>query len=67
MLAAGFSEWQAEGMVELFEWVRGGACAAVTDDAPTLTGESPRPLERWLDDRRGAFLGLSPDAREARF
>jgi uncharacterized protein YbjT (DUF2867 family) len=67
MLAAGFSDWQAEGMVELFEWVRGGACAAVTDDARTLTGESPRPLERWLDDRRGAFLGLSPDTREARF
>lgn len=67
MLAAGVPGWQAEGMVELFDWVSSGACAVVTDDVQRLTGEPARPLERWLDDRRGAFLGWSTGALAARF
>jgi uncharacterized protein YbjT (DUF2867 family) len=67
MLAAGVPEWQAEGMLELFGWARSGACAAVTDDARALTGEPARPLERWLDEQRAPFLGLSTGAPSTRF
>jgi hypothetical protein len=30
MLAGGLLRWQADGMLELFDWIRNGACNSVT-------------------------------------
>jgi hypothetical protein len=37
MLASGLSPWQADGTIELFEWIRHGATAAVRE----VTGVQP--------------------------
>ena len=54
---SGMSPWQREGMLELFEWIRQGGCDVVTTDMRDTTGEDPHPLEQWLGEMRGAFLG----------
>jgi NAD(P)H dehydrogenase (quinone) len=56
MLAGGLSPWQAEGTVELFDWIRRGGTDAVTPTVPDLTGEDARTLDEWLSDQRSAFL-----------
>jgi NAD(P)H dehydrogenase (quinone) len=60
-------EWHVDGMIELFDWVRNGACDGVTEDVHVLTDERPRTLERWLNDRRGAFMGSPGAARVEHF
>jgi uncharacterized protein YbjT (DUF2867 family) len=57
MLADGLPVWQADGLIELFEWLRNGACDTVTDEVRQATGQDPRPVEDWLTEWRGAFLG----------
>ena len=61
MLASGLSPWQADGAVELFEWIRAGGMDSVTSAVPELTGQDARTVEEWLSDRRAAFLGRPPD------
>jgi NAD(P)H dehydrogenase (quinone) len=56
MLASGLSPWQADGAVELFEWIRAGGMDAVTSAVPDLTGQDARTIEDWLSDQRAAFL-----------
>jgi uncharacterized protein YbjT (DUF2867 family) len=56
MLAAGLSPWQAEGTIELFDWIRNGGADSVTPGVRELTGEDARPIQDWLDDARSAFL-----------
>jgi len=56
MLAGGLSPWQAEGTIELFDWIRRGGSDAVTPTVPDLTGEDARTLDIWLSDQRSAFL-----------
>jgi hypothetical protein len=56
MLAGGLSPWQAEGTVELFDWIRQGGTDSVTSTVPDLTGEDARTLNDWLSDQRSAFL-----------
>ena len=61
--AGGLSSWQADGRLELYEWISTGAMAGVTGAVRQTTGREPRPLEAWLDEARGAFLrpaGTSP-------
>ncbi|MEV4245826.1 hypothetical protein AB0J63_20725 [Streptosporangium canum] len=57
MPADGLPAWQADGMIELFEWIRNGGCDTVTDEVRQATGQDARPVEDWLSEWRGAFLG----------
>ncbi|NMH95773.1 NmrA family NAD(P)-binding protein [Pseudonocardia sp. K10HN5] len=50
-------EWHCEGMLELYDWLRHGGCDTVTEDVPAATGEDARPLQDWLNELRGAFVG----------
>jgi NAD(P)H dehydrogenase (quinone) len=61
MLASGLSPWQVDGTLELFDWIRHGGTDAVTSTVREVTGEDPRPLEDWLGELRGAFVGRPPD------
>lgn len=56
MLASGLTRWEAEGSLELFEWIRNGGADAVTGVVRELTGEDPGRLEDWLAKSRASFL-----------
>jgi NAD(P)H dehydrogenase (quinone) len=62
MIAAGVDPWVIEGTLELYEWIAGGGADSVTDSVLEVTGEEPRPLEDWLNEFRGAFIGRPEDA-----
>ena len=62
MVAKGVDPWTIDGTLEMFEWVRHGACDSVTDEVSKATGEDARPLEDWLSELRGAFLTRPEDA-----
>jgi NAD(P)H dehydrogenase (quinone) len=64
---AGLPSWEVEGELELFEWIRAGAADVVTDEVRTATGADPRPLEDWLRELRGAFVGRPSDLPPPRF
>lgn len=57
LLGGGLTPWQVEGTLELFDWIRDGRAGSVTDDVRAVTGKDARPIEDWLDEFRGAFLG----------
>jgi uncharacterized protein YbjT (DUF2867 family) len=61
MLARGLSPWQADGVLEHFEWIRHGGAGAVTGTVREVTGADPRPIEDWLAEFRGTFVGRPPD------
>jgi len=61
LLASGMSRWNADGTVELFEWIRHGGAATVTADVREVTGADPRPVQDWLEESRGSFLGPPSD------
>jgi uncharacterized protein YbjT (DUF2867 family) len=67
MLASGLSPWQADGTIELFEWIRHGATATVTAAVREVTGADPHPLEDWLSEWRAAFEGPLPDLPPSAF
>jgi NAD(P)H dehydrogenase (quinone) len=59
----GLSSWQADGRLELYEWISNDAMDGVTEGVRRMTGHGPRPLEDWLGEARAAFLrpaGTSP-------
>ncbi len=56
MLAGGLPRWRADGMLELFEWIRAGGADTVTDTVRELTGAEPQPLQDWLNDARMIVL-----------
>ena len=56
LLASGVTPWEAEGALEVFDWIRHGGADAVTADMHEVTGQDPRPVEDWLSEFRGAFL-----------
>jgi NAD(P)H dehydrogenase (quinone) len=60
MLASGLSPWQAEGSLELFDWIREGGADSVTSTVREVTGTDPHSLADWLGEMRGAFLGRPP-------
>ena len=60
MLAAGLDRWQANGMLELFEWIREGGADTVTDTVREVTGEEPQPLADWLEESRARFVEVPP-------
>jgi NAD(P)H dehydrogenase (quinone) len=60
MLAAGLDRWQADGMLELFDWIREGGADTVTSTVLEVTGAEPQPLEDWLAESRASFVELPP-------
>ena len=60
MLAAGLDRWQADGMLELFEWIREGGADTVTDTVREVTGVAARPLQDWLEESRASFVEVPP-------
>jgi uncharacterized protein YbjT (DUF2867 family) len=60
MLASGLSQWQADGNLELFEWIRHGGADTVTTAVRDVTGADPRPVDDWLDESRASFLVPTP-------
>ena len=60
MLASGVSPWQADGNLELFDWIRAGGAEAVTDSVRELTGADPQGIDDWLDEARASFLEPVP-------
>jgi NAD(P)H dehydrogenase (quinone) len=61
MLARGLDRWKADGMLELYDWIREGGADTVTDTVREVTGTDPRPLEDWLEESRQIFLAPRPD------
>ena len=57
MLASGLSRWQADGNLELFDWIRQGGANTVTAAVREVTGAEPRPVQDWLEESRGSFEG----------
>jgi NAD(P)H dehydrogenase (quinone) len=60
-LASGMTPWRAEGLLEVFDWIRHGGADAVTADVREVTGVDARPVEDWLSEFRGAFLSPVQD------
>jgi NAD(P)H dehydrogenase (quinone) len=60
MLASGVSPWQADGNLELFDWIRAGGADTVTATVRELTGADPQPVEDWLEESRASFLEPVP-------
>lgn len=67
MLSSGARPWDADGMLELFDWLRNGGCDVVTDEVREATGEDPHPIEHWLSELRGAFIGRPADVPPPHF
>ena len=67
MLASGVSPWQADGNLELFDWIRADGADTVTAAVRELTGAHPRMVEDWLDENRAGFLEPEPGQRGAIF
>jgi len=61
MQASGMGRWEADGEIELFEWVRHGGADTVTDTVRAVTGEDPRSIQDWLSDERASFVGRPLD------
>jgi NAD(P)H dehydrogenase (quinone) len=62
MLADGMARWEADGYLELFEWVRDGGADTVTDTVRTVTDADPQPIQDWLSDARASFTGDLPES-----
>ena len=60
MLASGVSPWQADGNLELFDWIRAGGADTVTAAVREVTGADPQPVEDWLEESRASFLEPVP-------
>jgi NAD(P)H dehydrogenase (quinone) len=67
LLASGLTPWQADGTLETFEWIRHGAAGTVTEAVREVTGNDPRPVQDWLSEWRGAFVGRPPDLPPSAF
>jgi uncharacterized protein YbjT (DUF2867 family) len=61
LLDSGLPRWQADGVLENFDWIRHGGAREVTTAVRDVTGADPRPLEDWLEDQRATFLGPPPE------
>ena len=61
LLDRGLTPWEADGVVEHFEWIRHGGADDVTSTVREVTGADPRPLEDWLEGQRQTFLGPPPE------
>jgi NAD(P)H dehydrogenase (quinone) len=55
LLASGLSPWQADGNLELFDWIRQGGADAVTDAVRSVAGDDPQSAADWLEESRADF------------
>ncbi|MCW2569639.1 MAG: hypothetical protein JWN54_3736 [Mycobacterium sp.] len=62
LLAAGVDPWVVDGTLELYDWVRNGGTDTVTDEVQKATGQGARPIQDWLGELRGAFVGRPENA-----
>jgi hypothetical protein len=54
---AGMDPWFAEGLAELYAWVRdSGLASEVTDASEQLLGREPNSFGQFAVDHRSAFL-----------
>jgi hypothetical protein len=54
---AGMDPWFAEGLAELYAWVRdSGLASEVTDTTEQLLGRKPTSFRQFAVDYRSAFL-----------
>ena len=61
LLAGGVGAWQADGNLELFDWIRQGGADNVTTTVREVTGADPQPLQDWLEESRADFEVPPPD------
>jgi NAD(P)H dehydrogenase (quinone) len=61
MLASGLTPWLADGWLETFEWIRQGGERTVTPTVHEVTGDDPHPIQDWLSELRGTFVGRPAD------
>jgi erythromycin esterase-like protein len=61
MLAGGASPWQADGNLELFDWIRQGGANTTSAAVRELTGAEPQPVQDWLEESRASFEGPALD------
>jgi uncharacterized protein YbjT (DUF2867 family) len=56
LMASGLTDWQTEGTLELFDWIRHGGTDVVTSTVRQLSGADARTIDDWLSDQRSDFL-----------
>ncbi len=56
LLGSGMAPWDAEGMLELFAWIRAGGAGQLTSHVRDVTHHAPRGLADWLEGARATFL-----------
>jgi NAD(P)H dehydrogenase (quinone) len=61
LLGSGMAPWDAEGMLELFAWIRAGGAGQLTPHTREVTRHAPRGLNDWLEGSRATFLEPPPD------
>ena len=61
LLGSGMAPWDAEGMLELFAWIRAGGAGQLTSHVREVTQHAPRGLTGWLEGARATFLEPPPD------
>jgi uncharacterized protein YbjT (DUF2867 family) len=57
LLSAGFSQWYASSVVDLYRFFRQGGGAPVTSDLEQLIAQKPRTIEQYLRDYSQSFQG----------
>jgi NAD(P)H dehydrogenase (quinone) len=55
LLAGGVGTWQADGNLELFDWIRQGGADTVTATVREVTGADPQLVQDWLEESRADF------------
>jgi uncharacterized protein YbjT (DUF2867 family) len=56
LLGSGLAPWEAEGILELFAWIRAGGAGQLTSHVREVTRHAPRGLDDWLEGARATFL-----------
>lgn len=56
LLASGLTDWQTQGTLELFDWIRHGGTDAMTSTVRDVSGADARTIDDWLSDQRSRFL-----------
>ena len=67
LLGSGMAPWDAEGMLELFAWIRAGGAGQLTSHVREVTRHAPRGLNDWLEGERATFLEPLPDGPPAAY
>ena len=66
LLGSGMAPWDAEGMLELFAWIRAGGAGQLTSHVREVTRHAPRGLTDWLEGARAITPANARTSRESR-